>query len=332
MSIKFELVSFELGGVLPYGWSNFLSKFGGKIMGHEFTMVGVFRIVSKWNFSAGKTVTPLPSLRWAEKEFWWEGDGHGGFVYKGDTNKGDLYQTAPKSPTWSGLAQGNIEPYVQRWVSHPPGDGIPIELRSKLLTPQHCLLIETAKADLHALSRTQPFTQLMQEKQTAGGSRGLEIDNKLWFLAADKLADKKRKLPCAALDRPGMALSGGSGQSGGGFVSKTTSPTRRRVLQFDLGIAGSSTRFTATQVLETVNGEPSISKFIIPGQSDDWCKDIPEDYLAYWRSRLNPLNVADQSFTLESQQTLDEWKSWSQQMDDIVAPPKWVSAKPITMR
>ena len=133
MSIKFELVSFELGGILPYGWSNFLSKFGGKIIGHEFTMVGVFRIVSKWNFSGGKNFTPLPSLRWAEKEFWWEGDGHGGFAYKGDTNKGDLYQTAPGSPTWSGFAQGNREPYLQRWVSEP-GNGIATELRSKLFT------------------------------------------------------------------------------------------------------------------------------------------------------------------------------------------------------
>jgi len=100
MSIKFENVSFNLGGVLPYGWEPFLGKFGGSIMGHEFTMVGTFKILKHWKMSKGKTVKDLPLLQWKEKEFWYEGnEGGASWVYKGETDKGDLYLTAPNSPT-----------------------------------------------------------------------------------------------------------------------------------------------------------------------------------------------------------------------------------------
>jgi hypothetical protein len=107
-----------------------------------------------------------------------------------------------------------------------------------------------------------------------------------------------------------MAMSGGSGRSGGGFVSLTTSPSRRRILQFDLAIVGRPRSFTATQVLETIDGKPSISKFIIPGKDDHWCKNIPDRYLEYWRSRLNPANVLDQTTELESDGTVQAWENW----------------------
>jgi hypothetical protein len=330
MAIKFELVSFELGGVLPYGWGSFLSKFAGKIMGHEFTMVGTFKISSKWQFS-GRSADTLPALRWAEKEYWWEGKDDGSWEYKGETDKGDLYQTAPGSPTWGGFAQGKDNPYQQMWVSKP-GDPVARELRTKLFTQAQQLLVNVAEDDLRGVTSSRAYTVLQTEKNTARGNRGLEIDNELWFMCAEKLASKKRRLPCAALDRPGMALSGGSGQSGGGFVSKTTSPTRRRVLTFDLGIAGNGARFTATQILETRNGQPSISKYIIPGKSEDWIKNIPEDYLAYWRSRLNLNDIEDQTYTLESQQTVDEWKAWCLRVEEQQRnTPKWVRAKPTAL-
>jgi len=107
-----------------------------------------------------------------------------------------------------------------------------------------------------------------------------------------------------------MAISGGSGRSGGGFTSLTTNASRRRILQFDLGMVGSATRFTATQVLETIDAKPSISKFIIPGMTDDWCKNVPDRYLAYWRSRLNSANVEDQTNGLESISTVQSWEDW----------------------
>lgn len=316
MSIKFELAAFELGAVLPYGWGNFPGKWNGTIMGHEFTMIGVFKVVSKWDFSKGKSATTLPSLRWAEREFWWEGDGLGGWTYKGATDKGDLYTTAPASPTWGGFAQGKTEPFMQEWVSRP-GFGIASELRTKLLSPSQQLMVQAAENALRLVKTSLSYTQLQTEKSTARGKRGLEIDNDLWFLCAEKIADKKLKMPCAALDRPGMALSGGSGKSGGGYISKSTSPTRRRALQFDLGIVGNGARFTATQILETCNGKPSISKFIIPGKSDEWVKNIPEDYLAYWRSRLNMNNIHDQDNQLESQETINAWVDWCKLMNRV---------------
>jgi hypothetical protein len=330
MSIRFELVSFELGGILPYGWGSFLSKFGGRIMGHEFTMVGTFRVTSRFQFS-GRSGDTLPPLRWAESEYWWEGRDDGSWEYKGETDKGDLYQSAPGSPTWGGFAQGKTEPWQQTWVSNP-GEPVQRELRTKLLTPGQCTLVSVAEAELQPVKTSSKYMKLSAEKNTARGSRGLEIDNELWFMCADKLAGKGRKLPCAALDRPGMALSGGSGQSGGGFTSKTTSPTRRRVLTFDLGIQGNGARFTATQILETRNAQPSISKFITPGLPVDWIKNIPEDYLAYWRSRLNLDNIEDQTYTLEPQSTIDEWKAWSRQVDEMKRrTPTWVRARPTAL-
>jgi hypothetical protein len=315
MSIKFELSAFELGGIQPYGWGVFPGKWDGGVMGHEFTMVGVFKVLSKFHFSKGKTVDTLPALIWREKEFWWDGS-TGVWEYKGESDKGDLYVSNPNSPTWSGFAQGKTEPNHHLWVSEP-GGSVTENLRTRLFTATQRMQVQAAEAELRNVKSSVAYMKLATEKLTARGNRGFEILDQQWFMCAEKLASKKLRLPCAALDRPGMAQSGGSGKSGGGFVSKTTSPTRRRVLQFDLGMKGSSTRFTATQVLETKDGEPAISKFFYPGKSDDWCKNIPDDYLAYWRSCLNLANINDQTHTLESQDAVDEWQNWSRRMDAI---------------
>lgn len=307
MSIKFEIVSFELGNVLPYGWPPFLGKWSGTIMGHEFTMVGVIKLKSEWKMKKGKHINDLSALQWREKEFWFEGTSGGGWIYKGETNKGDLYQSNPTSVTWGGFGQEKTDVRNYTWISIP-GCNIHSTLQNKLLTPLQRGYLTTANSDIQSVKISRDYTRLQRQANVRGKRNESEI--KMWWLIADKLADKKRMLPCIALDRPGMALSGGSGQSGGGFTSLTTSPTRRRVLQFDLGIVGYGQRFTATQVLETIDGKPSISKYIIPGQDDNWCKNIPDSYLEYWRSRLNPSNVEDQTYILEPQGTIENWSQW----------------------
>lgn len=317
MSIKLELQAFELGGIAPYGWAPFPGKWGGSIMGHEFTMVGNFRL-SLQSSLFGKntqTVTDLPALSWREREFWWEQNSSGGWDFKGETDKGDLYQSSPGSPTWGGFAQGTTDVRDKHFLAEPGYNIVPL-LRSKLLTTAQAALVNAAGM----VAQQAKMSAKHKEYEKLANMPGKRNENELkaWWLVAEKLADKRLVIPVAALDRPGMALSGGSGQSGGGFTSGSTSPSRRRVLQFDLGIAGASHRFTATQILETQNGKPSISKFIVPGQSDDWCKAIPDKYLDFWRGKLNATDVYDQTHDLEAEGVVDQW---------LASRPKWVPGK-----
>lgn len=317
MSIQLQLQSFELGGVAPYGWSPFPGKWNGSIMGHEFTMVGVFKLKLQSSLLGKNTQTidNLPALSWREREFWWERNSSGGWDFKGETDKGDLYQSSPGSPTWGGFAQGITDVRGRVYLSDP-GYNVSQLLRPKLLTMEQLSMISTANLTIQALKATSRYKEYDKLAMTPG--KRDEGGIKLWWLVAEKLADKHLRIPVAALDRPGMALSGGSGQSGGGFTSGSTSPSRRRVLQFDLGVAGHTRRFSATQILETQDGKPTISKFVIPGQSDDWCKAIPENYLEYWRGKLNPADVYDQTHDLEPEGVVDQW---------VKSRPRWVSGK-----
>lgn len=317
MSIKLELKSFELGGVAPYGWAPFPGKFNGTIMGHEFTMVGTFKLKAQ-NSLFGKnaqTLDSLPTLSWREREFWWERNSSGGWDFKGETDKGDLYLSSPGSPTWGGFAQGVTDIRDQHYLMNP-GYNIDQTLRNKLLTPGQLGLVSAAGAVLMSIKTSSKYKELEKLKNMPGKRN--ETETKMAWLVAEKLAEKQLQIPVAALDRPGMALSGGSGQSGGGFKSGSTAPSRRRVLQFDLGITGLGTRFTATQILETQDSKPSISKFIIPGQTDSWCKAIPDKYLEYWRGKLNATDVYDQTTDLEDESVVDQW---------IASRPKWVPGK-----
>lgn len=317
MAIKLELQSFELGGVAPYGWAPFPGKWGGSIMGHEFTMVGSFKtsLQSKMFGKNDLTITDLPALSWREREFWWERNSGGGWDFKGETDKGDLYQSNPRSPTWGGFAQGITDARDKRFISEP-GSDVAATLRGKLLTSAQAAQANAAAMVIQKAKMGSKYKDYEKLSNTPGKRN--EGGLAMWWYLAEAVADKRLVVPVAALDRPGMALSGGSGQSGGGFTSGSTAPSRRRVLQFDLGIGGSSHRFTATQILETVDSKPSISKFIIPGQSDDWCKAIPDKYLEYWRGKLNATDVYDQTHDLEAEGIVDQW---------LASRPKWVPGK-----
>lgn len=85
-------------------------------------------------------------------------------------------------------------------------------------------------------------------------------------------------------DVPALGLKPGAGSHGGGGASLVTSNSRRRVIIFDIGFKGSSTRLTATQILETVNGKPTIHKFIVPKISKAEADDPKK--LAAWRAEL----------------------------------------------
>lgn len=325
MAIKLKLKKFELGSVLPYGWAPYPGTLP-ETMGHEFTMVATFEFES--SFFGKNVLFDLPRLNWREKEMWWELGGDGAWAYLGETDKGDLYTSAPNSPTWGGFAQNINDIRGHGWI-YEPGSPIGSAVRSRLLNPAQQLEISNMTQELATLGRTKKLIdlELLEKKQ----GKYNEARIAMAWARIEHFAQRHQPALCSALDRPGMALGGGSGRSGGGFVSKTTSRSRRRVLQFDLGIAGLPQRFTATQVLETQDAKPSISKFIIPGQSDDWCKAIPDDRLAYWRSKLNPDDSSDQDTKLEPQSVIDDYMKTNTPwvhgvVDEAVRPrSRWVN-------
>ncbi|WGK60089.1 hypothetical protein [Pantoea sp. SS70] len=66
------------------------------------------------------------------------------------------------------------------------------------------------------------------------------------------------KLPIK--DIPSMSLLGGSG--GGAGASLVIGPTRRRVIRFELGFTGCSQRIYCAQILESMDGKPTICLFL----------------------------------------------------------------------
>ena len=63
--------------------------------------------------------------------------------------------------------------------------------------------------------------------------------------------------------------------------------SRRRVVHFDLRVGGRSA--SATQVLETVAGVPTICKFMVPGITVAQAEDTAA--LARWRTELDTTNA-----------------------------------------
>lgn len=85
------------------------------------------------------------------------------------------------------------------------------------------------------------------------------------------------------VDTPRMGLQGGSG--GGGGPSLVIGPSRRRVIHFNLGFTGGGPRAQATQIVETLNGNLTIQKFVNRGLSRGETSDPTN--LARWRAQLN---------------------------------------------
>jgi hypothetical protein len=93
-------------------------------------------------------------------------------------------------------------------------------------------------------------------------------------------------------DRPGVTkkctLDNGSWQrSGGGGMATLNRWTRRRIVHFTL--AAGNIQQTATQILETVNGNPTLCKFIIPGLTFQESEDPIR--LATYRGQLDTANA-----------------------------------------
>jgi hypothetical protein len=83
-------------------------------------------------------------------------------------------------------------------------------------------------------------------------------------------------------DVPGMGITGGSG--GGGGASLVIGASRRRVIYFDLGFSGDVRRAKCVQILETLNGQLTIHKFINQAATKAQVDDPTN--LARWRTQV----------------------------------------------
>lgn len=86
-----------------------------------------------------------------------------------------------------------------------------------------------------------------------------------------------------ALDKPAIGLRPVASSGGGAGGSLVTSNSRRRVLYFKLGFKGSE-HVTATLILESMNGVPTINKFFQPAISKEVADN--EGNLQKWRKEL----------------------------------------------
>jgi len=87
-----------------------------------------------------------------------------------------------------------------------------------------------------------------------------------------------------AVDRPAIGLKPAAGSGGAAGGSLVTTNSRRRVLYFDLGFKGSQPRVTATLILESMNGRPTLHKFLVPAVTRAQAND--EANLDGWRREL----------------------------------------------
>ncbi|MBN2126064.1 MAG: hypothetical protein JW821_17330 [Deltaproteobacteria bacterium] len=260
-----------------------MGEYNGTVFGHEFDFSTIISLKKVKVFKKGKHWLDVPTLEWREDIHWWEPTGGIGtgddlvWHYRGNTPV-DMFALAPGSKTmfsWNWQATLNDHP---RWLK------MDYDIRDNRVKPKVGL----------------DKWQTMSDEEKA-------------FKLAEYYADHNVEFDNKTTDRPGMMKEGGSGKGGGGLPTLANGRSRRRIINFNIGFRGVrySQRVTCTQILETQDGVPTISKFIIPGLTQDEVIRIGDDYYRYWRSRLNPMNVSDQTFDLEDRSTVDEWLRWT---------------------
>lgn len=281
MSLRLTYLKTEIAAVRPYGWAPFLGNYNGTVFGHEFDFKMTYKLSSTFSFKPGKQWLNTPTLEWKEDIHWFEpegGEGEGDdldWKYRGHTPV-DMFKHAPTSLTmspfnWDATRDANKHP---SWL---PFD---LDLRDRL------------KGEIG------PAVWARMDERSKS------------FAFGEYYARHRKELFHGTTDRPGMQIKGGSGRGGGGLETLANGSTRRRVINFDIGLkhCDHHHRSTCTQILETQNGQPTISKFVIPALTFDQFCD--RDYLYYLRTRINPANVRDQSFERESDVVVNRTLEW----------------------
>lgn len=295
MSIRVSALLVDIPNVRPYGWG--ARKRDGKdlVHGHEFDFMVELKFTKFTKFAIGEFLEfDETALNWNETIRWYEPDPY------------PLVPPAPLDPSapprigqhraqgtpWkmvredvldfaSAEFRGTVKTVQAGWFGsgHEPAWWDPWKLR-KWRDAAEPLVIGACPIDFDKVAKGEkkPQDQLLKKK----------------LAVAKHFQSNNLTLKTYMTDRPGLTKKctnddGGWNKSGGGGQLTLDRFTRRRVVHFNIGLTALGKMATATQILETVNGVPTINKFIVPGCTVAESESLP--LLAKWRSEIDLINI-----------------------------------------
>ena len=294
MSIRVSALLVDIPNVRPYGWDPRQGSQAGKTQGHEFDFMVELKFSKFTKFAIGEFLEfDDTALSWSETIRWYEPDPYP--LVESTAVRLGQHREQPKP--WKMVREDKVDfassdyrattKTVQGgWFgsSFEPGWWEPWKGR-KWRDAFEPLVVGQCPIDYDAVGKGEktPAARLLKQK----------------LAVAKHFQTNGLTLKTYLTDRPGLtkkctADDGGWNKSGGGGMVTLDRHTRRRVVHFNLGLTALGKMATATQILETVNGEPTINKFIVPGCTMAESESVP--LLATWRTQLDKLNI--DNFTL----------------------------------
>ena len=267
LSIQANIVSVGIPNVRPYGWLPRVGIGGGATHGHEFDFKVEIGFVITNSIGGGPTlVFDETQLGWHERIRWYD------LVLPVEVNREWYFLREDNVNFADAEHRGGTKTVKCGWFggSFDPGWWEPWTLRA------WCDAAEQLVEGDNPISEYAKLTTDDQRKQAV----------------ASYFASQKRNLSTIITDRPGLtkrcSVDDGTWiKSGGGGLPTVNRHSRRRVVHFRPCVGA---RFaTATQILETVEGEPTINKFVIPGLTLAESENL--QLLELYRSELNRQNV-----------------------------------------
>jgi hypothetical protein len=289
MSIKVNILLLEIPHVRPYGWNPRLYNGVATVQGHEFDLMVELEFRKKFSLFDSLDFDET-ALNWNERIRWYAPDPYpaagplpGSYTDTYGRQPGLKWKFQREDVVDFAAAdrRDTVKTVKIGWfgMGFDPGWWKPWEQRKwrdviEQLEPGMC------PVNYDAIAKKE------------------KTDPKKWL--AQKLAVAKyfqshgQTLKTVLTDRPGLTKQAGSDDGGwsatggGGFLTLNRF-TRRRVVHFNLGITKLGKMATATQVLETVGGTPTINKFLVPGCT--LLESESPNLLARWRTELDTANV-----------------------------------------
>jgi hypothetical protein len=308
--IKATVLLVDIPNIRPYGWAPRPGRSGTKdttVQGHEFDFMVELKFSKKFGLSDGLEFDTA-ALSWGERIRWYTPD-----PYPGDV-------AAPESYTDTLGRQPGLK---WKFVHEDIVDFAAADRRTSVKTVQggwfgasfepawwdpwkdrfwrdafEPLLTGPSPIDFAAIEQKQKGKQKGND-QKAQMKTAKETTKAIELAVAKHFQSSGTTLKTYMTDRPGLTKlsskdDGSLQNTGGGGMATVARKTRRRVVHFNLGLTSLGKMATATQVLETVGGIPTINKFMVPGCSILESEDVA--LLAKWRRELDTSNI--NNFTL----------------------------------
>ncbi len=295
MSIRVSALLVDIPNVRPYGWDPRKGA-SDKVQGHEFDFMVELQFTKFTKFAIGEFLEfDETALNWNETIRWYEPDPY------------PLVAPIPTPARPTSISIGQHREHGRPWkmVREDKVDFASSDFRASVKTVQggwfgsafepgwwepwksrkwrdafEPLVVGTCPIDYDGVAKGEkkPEAQLLKKK----------------LAVAKHFQSNNLTLKTYMTDRPGLTKKctsddGGWNKSGGGGMLTLDRHTRRRVVHFNLGLTKLGKTATATQILETVDGVPTINKFIVPGCTVDESESLP--LLAKWRTEIDLINI-----------------------------------------